>query len=505
VKTPYRGTVGAIALVITLVLLSAGDFWAQSQPRPVPQTPRAATLTKRKLGALDISGSWRVRLEAWDWFDGGSGNSSYVFPHSILRVALGQERSHIDWQVEAAQVTFLRLPTDATAPAPQGQLGLGGTYFAANGAHRDVAMGFMKQAFVRFKGANGAASLRLGRFEFLDGAEIAPKDSTLATLVQARIAQRLIGNFAWPAVGRSYDGIQLAYNAGNRNVTLVAGRPTRGVFQADAMGELDVDLYYGAFSASVGTERSAGKLRLFALGYVDHRTAVLKTDNRPQAARTADREQIVMGTYGADYLHVFNTPSSGKFDVLLWGAIQNGAWGVLTHRAGAVVGEFGWQIPLNTIKPWTSVGYSYGSGDGNPSDSRHRTFFQVLPTPRLFARFPFYNMENNEDIYATLNLSPHPRLSLRSELHALRLDRQNDLWYQGGGAFQAHTFGYAGRPANNNRSLANAWDISADYRVTQSFAANFYYAHAWGKTAIASIYPNDRNAQLAYVETNLRF
>ena len=66
-------------------------------------------------------------------------------------------------------------------------------------------------------------------------------------------------------------------------------------------------------------------------------------------------------------------------------------------------------------------GELYGSGDGNPKDSRHGTFFQVLTTPRQYARFPFYNMMNNEDAYATLNLRPVSKLGLRSEVHAMRL------------------------------------------------------------------------------------
>ena len=160
---------------------------------------------------------------------------------------------------------------------------------------------------------------------------------------------------------------------------------------------------------------------------------------------------------------------------------------------------------MKTLKPWLSVGYSYGSGDGDSTDSVHGTFFQVLPTPRLYARFPFYNMENNEDFCGSLNLRPHSKLALRSELHALRLADKTDLWYVGGGAFQPKTFGYTGRPSNGNRSLANVWDLSADYQVTRTFAVGLYYGHAWGKAVIASIYPKDRNGQLAYVETNLRF
>ena len=157
---------------------------------------------------------------------------------------------------------------------------------------------------------------------------------------------------------------------------------------------------------------------------------------------------------------------------------------------------------MHALKPWFSAGYSYGSGDGNPNDSSHGTFFQVLPTPRQYARFPFYNMMNNEDFYGTLNLRPASKLALRSEVHALRLASASDLWYSGGGAFQPQTFGYTGRPSNGSRGLGNVWDLSADYQVTRSFSTTLYYGHAWGKSVIAKIYPKDANGQLIFLETN---
>ena len=157
------------------------------------------------------------------------------------------------------------------------------------------------------------------------------------------------------------------------------------------------------------------------------------------------------------------------------------------------------------MKPWFSAGYSFGSGDKNPGDSTHGTFFQLLPTPRQYARFPFYNMMNNEDFYGTLNLRPASKLALRSEAHALRLASAADLWYSGGGAFQPQTFGYTGRPSNGHRSLGNVWDLSADYQVTRSFSTTLYYGHAWGESVIAKIYPKEANGQLIFLETNFHF
>jgi Alginate export len=481
---------------------------AQQSPAAVPQQSRTekrspARPAKRKLGPVEVSVNWRARAEGWDWFKGNQGNSRYPLGHSLLRIAIGQTRDRFDWQLEAAQATLLGLPSNAVVPVPQGQLGLGGTYYAANGNQKNNASAFVKQAFVQFK--DHRRTLRVGRFEFFDGLEVQPQDPTLATLVQTRVSQRLIANFGFSAVERSFDGVKFSSTLGKSNFTFFAARPTRGVFQVDGMGELDIDVYYGAFALPVKSKNGAGELRVFSLGYIDHRTVVLKTDNRPQTARAADHGRIEIGTYGADYLHVFNTVSSGKFDFLAWGALQTGSWGLLAQRAAAFVGEFGWQPPVHALEPWFSAGYSYGGGDDNPNDSRHGTFFQVLTTPRLYARFPFYNMMNNEDLYGTLNLRPSAKLMLRSEAHALRLASAADFWYLGGGAFQRQTFGYTGRPSNGNRGLANVWDFSADYQITRAWSATLYYAHAWGKGIIAGIYPNDRNGQMAYLETNFRF
>ena len=48
---------------------------------------------------------------------------------------------------------LVNLPTRAIAPAPQGQLGLGASYFAASGKQDGSAI--LRQAFVRFKGLGG--------------------------------------------------------------------------------------------------------------------------------------------------------------------------------------------------------------------------------------------------------------------------------------------------------------------------------------------------------------
>jgi hypothetical protein len=456
---------------------------------------------------LAIHGSWRLRLEAWNWFQDGPGTSNtYAYPNSILRIGIGQQRRTLDWLVELAQPSLFNLSPRSVAPGAAGQLGLRGSYWAANVRENTAAI-FPYKAYIRFKNLGGHAgtSLMLGRYDFVDGTEVTPADKTLAALKAMRVAHRLIGNFQFSVTGRSNDGVFFSSNFRRANVTLAGARPTRGVYQVDGWGELDVNWEYGALTLATGSGHSNGELRLFGLGYQDER-AVTKTDNRSTAARSGlDRLQnINIGTFGLHYIHAVQTEHDGTFDFLLWLAGQTGSWGLQQHRAGALVVEAGWQ-PKAAWRPWLRLGYDMGSGDGNPADNKHNTFFQALPTPRLYARFPFWNLENMNDASAIVILRPSAKLTLRSEGHALWLSSRHDLWYLGGGAFQPRTFGYVGRPANGNRGLANLWDLSGDYNISPHWVFGLYYGHAWGRGVVHSIYPSGPGSDLGYTELTFKF
>jgi len=268
------------------------------------------------------------------------------------------------------------------------------------------------------------------------------------------------------------------------------------------MRDLNVEMVYGAWS-KIHRSVGEGEGRVFATYYRDGRN-VLKTDARPLAVRAEDHEAIHIATIGGNYVNVF-TLGSGKTDVLFWAAIQTGTWGMLAHRANALAAESGYQWNNVQLKPWLRGGYFRGSGDNDPSGRTHGTFFQELPTPRPFARFPLYNLMNNEDGFAQLTVTPHRKLILRTEAHLVNLVSARDLWYIGGGAFQKQTFGYTGRPSGGQKRFADVFDLSADYQFDAQTTFTFYVAHASGKAVIRSIYPGGPKANFAYVELNRRF
>jgi hypothetical protein len=451
-----------------------------------------------------VHGSLRSRLELWDWFEGAAENS-YGFSGNIFRLSLSQKRPGLDWSIELAAPVLLALPDNALAPAPQGPLGLGANYFADNARRRNAAMVFPKQVSVTFHGAEARGhSLQLGRFEFSDGAELVPKNPALAALKNTRIRERLIGPFGFVHVGRSLDGFHYGYQARSGRLTLIGAVPTRGVFQTDGWGWTRTGLGYVSWTQPVTAGKGAGELRLLAIYYQDWRP-LAKTDNRPAAVRLADTANVRIGTFGGHYLHVFPT-KAGSADLLVWGVGQTGRWGRLDHRAWAVAVEGGWQPKAPArLKPWLRGGLFASSGDADPNDRRHGTFFQILPTPRIYARFPFFNLMNLEDSFGELVLRPHARLTLRGDAHGLRLRERQDLWYAGGGAYNPWSFGYAGRPSRGGRGLATLYDVSADVAATNSLTLSGYYGYARGKSVIAAIYPARPNAQFAYLEFTFRF
>jgi hypothetical protein len=129
----------------------------------------------------------------------------------------------------------------------------------------------------------------------------------------------------------------------------------------------------------------------------------------------------------------------------------------------------------------------------------------VLPTPRVYARFPFFNSMNNRDLFGEVILRPTKSFTVRGDVHGLWLASSRDLWYTGGGAFQPWTFGFSGRPSNGASKLANLYDISGDYNWRHGISVGLYFGWAQGGQVIKSIYPANSNGALGFTEFNYRF
>ncbi len=487
-----------------VLLASMGPVQGDSgddSPAPVP-----APDAPMKIGDVTVSGSLRSRVYVWNWFQPAAGENQYAYSGNYLRLNLAQKIGRWDWDAEFSTPFLLGLPSKATDTPPQGALGLGSNYFSSNANQQNAAMIFPRQLFVRYHGLGGseANTLQIGRFTFQDGTELTPQNATLAAAKRDHVSQRLLGDFGFSDVGRSFDGVRFSSSTASNDFTFIAAVPTRGVFQVDGWGWNRVGFGYGAYTHEWGKGKHAADTRLFVLEYDDWRH-ILKTDNRPIAVRKGDTGNIRIDTFGGHSLHAFTT-NAGVADLLVWGAVQTGRWGTQQQRAYSADVEGGFQPAiLPKLKPWLRGGFTIGSGDGNPNDNKHGTFFQILPTPRPYARFPFFNMMNTEDGFGALILRPHPKITVSSEFHSLRLSNANDLWYSGGGVYQPWSFGYVGRPTAGRRSLGNLFDTSVEYRTTRKITLTAYLGYTQGLAAMEAIYPAGKDGQFGYLEILYRF
>ena len=147
-----------------------------------------------------------------------------------------------------------------------------------------------------------------------------------------------------------------------------------------------------------------------------------------------------------------------------------------------------------------------GSGDTDPGDDVHATFFQLLPTAWLYAQFPFYNMMNSQDAFVQLLWRPDPRVTLRWDvLHWLRSTSSLDLSYFGGGATKDDFFGYGSNgPSQGRNELALLTHVMLSIRPVEPVTVNLLYAHAWGQGVIAANYAG-KTGDYGFVELILSF
>jgi len=470
------------------------------------QTPPAAPSSLELAGPWGshwrLEGSERVRGEFWSYFDtapdGPVPNSDYSFLGNRLQLGLHVTRDPFE--------AFVQLQDSLVWPVPEKAAGPGGQYWF-NSKHSDpLTSAIFRQGWFRWRDtlAVPGLSTTLGRQLYRDGLETAAKDPTLAWLQRSRIAERLIGPFDYTHVGRSFDGGQVAWERDLLNVTAMGFVPTAGGYEIDANREIPNIALAGLalnLRETPIVPRTIG--RLFYLYYDDHRPIAV-VDNRPLAVREAQKgEGLAIQTIGADAAHV-EPLGPGRADALAWGALQYGDWQAQKHSAWAFALEAGYQLPDVVLRPWLRVGANLASGDTDPNDDTHGTFFQLLPTARTYAQFPFFNMMNDTDLFGQLLLQPHPMVGIRSDFHWLRLTSSRDFLYAGGGATSQHAFGYSGTPSGGRNDVAFLSDVGLTFTPCTWFTAYAYYGHAFGQEVIRQAFVSP-GADYGYVEMTFSF
>ncbi len=450
---------------------------------------------------ITVSVSNQFRGEFVDWWQppltSPTPINDYNFVGNRFKLGVGVATEHVD--------VFAQFQHTLLGNLPQGGPGPGGVYYA-NTQQTFQYSPILRNAWARVRGWGSfeGFSIMGGRMPYSDGNEAKVTDPTLKFLVNKRIKERLIGTFEYTMVGRSFDGGKIQVVSPLLTLTAFGFVPTWGGFEINGNKEIK-DIYTLGVSATLPNSewlpRSTG--RVFWFDYKDDRD-IVALDNRPKAAREADRgEAINVHTLGTNVIHTEDL-GPGRVDLLGWGAYQLGSWQSLQHTAWAYSLEAGYQLPDVWGAPWLRTGITRGSGDSNPLDGKHTTFFQMLPTARIYAQTPFYNMMNNQDVFFQAFLKPIAGVSTKVAGHWLRVNDSADFAYFGGGATSDTFFGFGGVPAKGENELSYLVDLSVTWQPTRNVKFYGYYGHGFGQGIVnANFITNDLD--YAYVEMILAF
>lgn len=443
-----------------------------------------------------------TKAEWWSFFEPHPGGGAPTYSLFSNRATLGMRVTSRHFDVDGAfqYAQLIGLPRQSTGPGP---LGPGASYFDAARATRAYQL-YFKAMSMTVKGRG--LSLQVGRMRFVSGAEARSATPAIEELKRLRLHGRLLGEVEWTPFERNFDGGRLDFSRGRWQATAALMLPTQGAFEESAspsMGSLRVisSAVTRRSRSSTTAQNPDYELQAFALHYRDRRDVRSRPDNTGFPVTAA---AINLMTVGASHVGTYAW-GPGRVDTVVWAAQQFGDWYGDRHFARSVMVEGGYRW-RSAWQPWLRAAFLHASGDDDPADFRHRTFFPLLPTtePALFAGT--YAQMNIRDASIELRAQPRTGLNVYANVHRMSLADRHDRWYSGTGAtaFKGNYFGYSGRLSSLATSLGTRVETGAAFDATRRWRLSAAVGMMQGGEVIRRSFARDR-LMVVSVESRLRF
>ena len=457
---------------------------------------------------FEISINSTFRYENWNYFKFGNHQNSYTFYAMKLKPFAKVVFSNgVSLGLGLNMVGLANLPHDAVTINPAGPLGWGANYYLSNSLLNNSTITglIVRELSVGYKTKN--FSFKIGRFSFSDGVELSDFYSKdLIFLKNTRASERLIGPLGFTYAERAFDGLNLSYNP-KSNISLNLGyfHPTFGAFEISTANRTIQKVTVTYFSYNLAFDKNTD-FRLFFVNYDDDRNLVKPSNTSGIEGKTN------ISTIGLHFIKIIENKNY-SLDFVGWYSYQWGKWGQLDnssnllkiiHRAYAFDIELGYKLNSINFKPHFRISYFHGSGDSNPLDNKHETYFIFLYNGRKFALFPFYNQQNLNDLTFQLIFSSGKNSKIRMDYSILSLDKEEDGWYTGSGALNNSSFGIVYKPSLGSKKIANVFSFAINYDFTNKSSISLFYSIADGKDIIRKIYHSSK-ASYFFIEFNQKF
>ena len=480
-----------LGFAVLLCVITAAARADAQQAAPAAGQPAASTW---RFTAVNLT-----RVESWRFFDPppGGGDPDYTFIANRLRAGLTKSWPRVEAAGALQYVQFGGLPANAIGP---GFLGTGALYYFHSSSTTSHGV-YVPALNLRLKLPAGV-TIQAGRFGYTSGAEAPSGSARIETIKRSRADSRLVGDFEWSLYQRAFDGVRGDLDRQGWHLSAAYLRPTQGGFEESAGKSLGpVDL--GAFTATwrPGTLLPNTDVAAFSYIYSDDRFVTTRPDN---TGLSATRARITVATLGGSAIGS-RRAAALEVDWLAWYAHQTGSWYGQDHRAfslaleGGVQWRSGWQ-------PWLRGGYLHASGDGDPGDDQHETYFPMVPTVRRYSFTTIYAPMNLRDAFVEVIVRPSSRVRGRADVRQLWLAEGVDRWYAGSGATQSSGtyFGYAGRSSGGGTAFGTVIEGALDVTLGRHLGLNGFIGTMNAGNVVATLFRGGW-ARFAYFESVIQF
>lgn len=349
---------------------------------------------------IRIGGEIRERYEFRDNSDFNSNLAdSKSFVLSRIRVHLGVD---VTSNIEA----FVQIQDSRSF----GSEGTTGAATATNIANVDLHQGYLN-----LKNVGGMPlNIKIGRQEIFFG------------------DHRLVGNFGWSNIGRSFDGARLTYMAPMGSIDAWATTVTKDNSAPPAVTNIpngldpspiglarDSQSFYGIYASL-----KPAPILTIEPYLMDRRdTTTPLTENRYTLGVRADAKAGMIDATGELAYQLGDSIKDGDL---------NGKADSISAYAVALKGGVTLPAPMS---PRIGIEYDRASGDNSPTDNKDKTFNNLFPTNHpWYGLMDLVALQNMQDIRISLSAKPTPASAVSLDYHNFKLAERNDNWYRANGA-----------------------------------------------------------------------
>jgi hypothetical protein len=348
----------------------------------------------------------------------------------------------------------------------------------------------LHQGYFMVKNLAGPLTLTLGRQEMLFG------DS------------RLVGNFGWSNVGRSFDGLRLTYLQPLlrtdfwATITKEFGANV-GADPAFSPSNRESQQFYGLYT-SIKTDPVSIEPYFMYLrdtgnaGEVDATTGKLVSDITAPAARGQNRITIGLRINGKGAGDAVDFTGEAAYQL---GTMEaRGTTPKSDISAYALAAKAGYTLPL-PLMPRIGIEYDRASGDKNPTDDRAQTFENLFPTNHIhYGIMDYVGWRNMQDLRLSLGIKPDKASGVALDYHLFSLAEKTDNWYRASGA------PFRSKPGNSKSDLGQEIDLVAYTTVKEKVRLEAGYGHFFPGNYVKVNFPTSNDgSDFVYLQTGIGF